>query len=588
MRGEIAELLAAPEGQRNEALNRAAFSLGQIVGGGGLAESYVQQRLTAAAQGIGLDAGEVEATINSGLKAGMAEPRWPKEECERGAGQQSASGDAGQSASEADPVDLWGSFDPPDLPQGLLPPVLEQFARANGEQMGADRGGLATAALVTCAAAIRDEVKIKVKRHDDWTESARIWAALVGPPSTKKTPIISAATGPLCRLDVEMMRQWQERMAAYLALPSEEKRGRAPPPQTRLRLEDTTMESAQQVLEGSPWGVLMLQDEMSGFFGAMDKYNGGKGAQADRAFWLRAFNGGSYALNRVGRGAAIIDNCSVSMLGGIQPEPLRKIAGDAVDDGLLQRLFPIMLRTATMGRDEPMPPINERYKTLIECLHRLRPPGLSGCHLEFDDGAQRIRRELEARHLDLQSLETINGKLASHLGKYDGLFARLCIVWHCVEHVEKNALCDAPGFDGEDLPATVTEATAQRVADFLHRFLLPHAIAFYGGVLGLSNDHDRLTAIAGYILARGLDEITNRDVQRGDGTMRRLAEHEIRPIFEQMDALGWVTQEPGPRPTSPPRWRVNPAVHRKFAERAETEAKRRKQAREAITEALKP
>ena len=172
---------------------------------------------------------------------------------------------------DADPVDLWGSFDPPELPQGLLPPIIENFARANGDQMGADPAGLAVAALVTCAAAIPDRVQIKVKRHDEWTESARLWAALMGPPSAKKSPIISAATGPICRLDVEMMRNWQQSVATYEALTKDEKKATPRPPQTRLRIEDATVEAAQQVLEGSPWGVLLLQDELSGFFGAMDK-----------------------------------------------------------------------------------------------------------------------------------------------------------------------------------------------------------------------------------------------------------------------------------------------------------------------------
>ena len=79
-----------------------------------------------------------------------------------------------------DPVDLWDNFDPPKLPEGLLPPLIEQFALLNGKQMGADPAGLAVAALVTCAAAIPDQVQIKVKRHDDWKESPRLWAALVG------------------------------------------------------------------------------------------------------------------------------------------------------------------------------------------------------------------------------------------------------------------------------------------------------------------------------------------------------------------------------------------------------------------------
>lgn len=488
-----------------------------------------------------------------------------------------------------DPVDLWGSFDPPELPQGLLPQVIEDFALANGAHMGADPAGLAVAALVTCAAAIPDEVQIKVKRHGDWKESARVWAALIGPPSAKKSPIISAATGPLCSLDVKMMQDWQQNVAKYESLPPEDKKGKQRPPQTRLRIEDVTVEAAQQVLEGSPWGVLLLQDELSGFFGAMDKYNGGKGAQADRAFWLKSFNGGQFALNRVSRGATIIENLSVCMLGGIQPEPLRKIAGDAVDDGLLQRLFPVMLRTASLGEDEPMPPINESYEKLIRNLRTLSTPGFCGTGaLEFDDGAQAIRRELEARHLELQSLETINRKLASHIGKYDGLFARLCLLWHCIEHVEKTMLCDTPDLQAFALPLTVTEKTAQRVGGFLHKFLLAHSMAFYSGILGLSDDHDRLTAIAGYILTQKLDHITNRHVQRGDRTMRGLKEHEIRPLFEQLEALGWLNRVDPPRPSSPPHWKVNPAVHAKFADRAVREAERRGRAREAISNLRRP
>ena len=585
LHGELSNLLAARTGKRNDALNEAAFSLAQIVAGGGLDQVYVKERLTVAALGIGLDPEEIAATIDSGFAAGLQTPRGPSEvsalskihaDFEKSGAQ--------EPIEDADPVDLWGSFDAPELPQGLLPSILEEFARANASQMGADPAGLAMGALVTCAAAIPDRVQIKVKRHDEWTESARLWVALMGPPSAKKSPIISAATGPLCRLDVKMMRDWKQRLADYSALPKEERLG-PPPPQTRLRMEDTTVEAAQQVLEGSPWGVLMLQDELSGFFGAMDKYNGGKGAAADRAFWLRSFNGGQYANNRVGRGASIIENLSVSILGGIQPEPLRKIAGDAVDDGLLQRLFPIMLRNATMGRDEPMPSINSRYGNLIEALHKLKPPGWMGQGiLEFDNDAQAIRRNLEEKHLELQSLEAVNRKLASHIGKYDGLFARLCVIWHCVEHIENTMLCDVSDFEGDGLPATITAATAQRVADFLHGFLMRHATAFYSGVLGLSDDHDRLTAIAGYILAHRLEKVTNRDVQRGDRTMRGLKDFEIRPLLEQLAALGWLDKLEGPRPSSAPHWKVNPKVHTKFADKAKREAERRQEARQAIKE----
>lgn len=484
---------------------------------------------------------------------------------------------------DADPVDLWGGFEPPAMPKGLLPAILEDFAQIIGDQMGADPAGLAVAALVTCAAAIPDRIKLKVKRHAEWTESARLWAALVGPPSAKKSPILAAATGPLARMDVAAMKESKRRIAEWNALPKEARIGPAPL-QRRLRIEDTTVEGAQVILEGSPDGVLCLQDELSGFFGAMDRYNGSKGASSDRAFWLRAFNGGEYALDRVARGSGIIENLSVSLLGGIQPEPLRKIAGDSVDDGLLQRLFPVMLRNATQGHDSPTPPISTRYRALVEALNTLVPIEW-GDALEFSAEAQGVRRELEAAHLTLQTLESVNKKLASHIGKYDGLFARLCLVWHCVEHVERvHAGADGAALD--DLPPVVNASTARRVAAFLHDFLLRHAFAFYGGVLGLADDHERVSAVAGYILAHRKDTVTNRDMQRGGRTMRGLADREVRPIFEQLAALGWLAMEPNPRPTLPPRWRVNPAVHSKFAARAAAEVARRAEAREAISQVV--
>lgn len=72
---EFAELRAAPEGARNDALNKAAFSLGQIVAAGALDEQFVRDGLTTIAATIGLNRAEVAKTITSGLRAGAQQPR---------------------------------------------------------------------------------------------------------------------------------------------------------------------------------------------------------------------------------------------------------------------------------------------------------------------------------------------------------------------------------------------------------------------------------------------------------------------------------------------------------------------------------
>jgi hypothetical protein len=478
-----------------------------------------------------------------------------------------------RAANDNDPVDLWGKRLPPVLPAGLLPEAIAEFATIRADIMGVDAGGLAMASLAVCAAAIPDAVQIQPKEHDrGWTESARLWVAVVGNPSTRKTPLITAATAPLKRIDRDMYRAYTEAKAKYDALPKDERAD--PPKHHRLRLEDTTIEAAQEVLKDSPNGVLLIQDELSGWFGGMDKYSGGgRGAAKDRGFWLQSFNGGSYTVNRIGRGSSWVDNLSVSLVGGIQPDPMRKIAADTADDGLLQRLFPIVLRPARLGADAPMPDVEREYGQLVERLVQLRKPikgGMQEVPVRFDSGGQEIWQDVVRRNHELQtSWELVNAKLAAHLGKYDGLFARLCLLWHCIES------------SGSKPATTVPADVADRVRAFLYDFLLPHAVAFYTSVLGLSDRQDAVQATAGWILAHRPETVTVRDVRRGDRIMRSLDKMEAEAVMDQLDAFGWVDPVLTMRRDSK-EWQVRPKVYEIFADRAEEEADRRATIRAVI------
>ncbi len=75
LRGEIERVLAARPGGRNHALNAAAFALGQLVGGGVLPKHLAADALIAAGREIGLSERECEATVHSGMQAGLREPR---------------------------------------------------------------------------------------------------------------------------------------------------------------------------------------------------------------------------------------------------------------------------------------------------------------------------------------------------------------------------------------------------------------------------------------------------------------------------------------------------------------------------------
>ncbi|HST04132.1 MAG TPA: AAA family ATPase [Chloroflexia bacterium] len=72
---EVGKVRSAASGERNNVLNTASFALGQLVAGNLLSETDVYGELERAALQIGLDASEIKSTIQSGISAGMREPR---------------------------------------------------------------------------------------------------------------------------------------------------------------------------------------------------------------------------------------------------------------------------------------------------------------------------------------------------------------------------------------------------------------------------------------------------------------------------------------------------------------------------------
>lgn len=75
LEAELARVTAAVPGTRNHTLNRASFSLGQLLAAGHLEHTEVVDALLAAGLGIGLGERECVATIRSGLRAGMEKQR---------------------------------------------------------------------------------------------------------------------------------------------------------------------------------------------------------------------------------------------------------------------------------------------------------------------------------------------------------------------------------------------------------------------------------------------------------------------------------------------------------------------------------
>jgi hypothetical protein len=257
----------------------------------------------------------------------------------------------------------------PTLPAEMIPEPLRPWIDDVAERLCVHREYVAVPALVSLGAVVGRTVGIHPKQYDDWLEVPNLWGALVGPPSSKKSPAIAEGTAPLERLaahaaEAHAATQAERETDAEiirLELETIKKRARAKGvdpadfhdelqaklsaledndvPERRYLTNDGTIEKIAELLKATPRGLLVKRDELIGLLRTCDK----SGHETDRAFYLEAWNGkGRHTIDRVGKGTFHVPALTLTVLGGIQPGPLASYVRGAVEgeggaDGLLQR-----------------------------------------------------------------------------------------------------------------------------------------------------------------------------------------------------------------------------------------------------------
>jgi hypothetical protein len=181
-----------------------------------------------------------------------------------------------------------------------------------------------------------------------------LWGGIIAPPGFLKSPVIQAATRPLnqiqssCRHGHEIalrnharaneefeirLATWKEQYKRSLKAgkPAPERPTDKPdePSLRRLIVNDATFEALHQTMSENPAGILVIRDELTGWWSALDR----SGPEGERAFCLQAWNGDTgHTIDRIERGTIHVDACCMSMLGGIQPGRLRSYLADALHD----------------------------------------------------------------------------------------------------------------------------------------------------------------------------------------------------------------------------------------------------------------
>ena len=269
---------------------------------------------------------------------------------------------------------IWPAPDPRYLRADLVPPPLLPLATVMGPvwqtwitgaaEAKASPADYVLAGLLTTAGSLIGNSRWALA-WEGWTEPPIIWAMAIGAPSANKSPGLDAILSPLNRVQRQLRASaltaraaWNEKAelarlaesawkkAAKLAL----KDGHEPPPKPDaanpgpepvlpvLSINDCTVEKLAVIMERQPRGLLMARDELAGWLQSMTRYSGGG---SDRPFWLEAFGGRSYNVERMGRAPVQVDRLAIGVAGSIQPDRLKTLLFRSDDDGLLARFLPV-------------------------------------------------------------------------------------------------------------------------------------------------------------------------------------------------------------------------------------------------------
>lgn len=456
---------------------------------------------------------------------------------------------------------------------------LSQWVEDAAEAKGAPPDYVVSSVLSVLSSAIGNARW--VTPWNGWNEPPVIWTMCVGLPSAGKSPAIDAALQPLRKAErilreaaEDDRKEWSER--AELAKLAEAtwkeaakaaiKEGNTPPerPQDcdaglpphipRLVVNDGTIERLGAILARQPRGTLQMRDELAGWLEGMQRYSGGG---SDRPFWLEAFGGRNYTVERMGREPLTIDRLSIGVLGGIQPDRLKSLLFKSDDDGLLARFLPIWPDPAPLRRpgawaDEAM---MERVlgKVLSLDLVTDEDGDTRPWFIPFSEDARSLMDDfrLTVRGWEAQS----EGLMLSFIGKLPGLASRLALVLGYLDWAAED----------DEEPHEISVNHFGRAAHLVEAYFLPMARRAYADAATPKAERAarRLVAI---IREQGWRSFTSREVSRLDrsglGTTK-----EINPalaMLEEGDCIRAVHPAATPQGGRPKKlYSVNPALHRR-------------------------
>lgn len=425
----------------------------------------------------------------------------------------------------------------------------------------------------------------RIQASRSWSEPMTIWTATIGFSGTGKTPGMDATKRALAWIDrvrkdkiAEMARVHATRVESANAASKQWKKqvedataqGGPPPPMPaaavdpgefvapRLYVSDATIERLAVLLQASPRGMLLLADELAGLFLNMSRYSRGQ----DNEFWLEAWNGKPYVVERMGRPPVAIEHLLVGVVGGLQPDKVSR-SFEGVADGMYARVcfsWPAepKYQPLTDEVSELEPEVCDALSRLVNlpCGEVFTPkmvPLSPGARARFEQLRQFVhdaKGKLDGRDREWWA------KVPAHVLRVAGT---LCFLdW---------AFKDYGPVEPDEVDGTFMSAATRLVCEYFW----PHSRAALRQI-GLSERHANERRVLRWIKESKQSEVSVMAIRR-DCLAQSLDADQTRTLFGDLTRSGWLrprAAKSGPKGGKPVRrWEVNPLLW-SGAETAET------------------
>lgn len=361
------------------------------------------------------------------------------------------------------PIPITGMSAVKQFKPEFLPSSFRDWVADIADRMQVPIDYPAVVAVLALAGAVNRRAWIQPKQKDtQWLVVPNLWGAIVGPPGFLKSPVMKAMIAPLQDIQrkwweefheaestfeqdkekYDMRRQaWKE---LYKADTKKNKTGKGwmeePPTKPTLRrviVNDTTYEAVHQTMSGNGAGILLLRDELDGWWSQLDK----AGREGERAFYKEGWNGDTcFDVDRIGRGSTHVPAVCISMMGNLTPSRLRSYLSDALtdapgNDGLIQR-FQLLIWPDTVTEwkyvdRKPDPALRRNVDRVFS--HLVEMDAENPRMFKFDAEAQAMFVEwLTSLEISLRG-DQLHPALTSHLSKYRSLLPSLALLFELAD-----------------------------------------------------------------------------------------------------------------------------------------------------------